>query len=210
MDIIVSLDLMEFVEKNILPRYADFDSAHKISHVQQVIKSSLQLANTVGADCNMAYTIAAYHDLGLIGPRAIHQITGGKILITDARLKRWFSDEQLKIMKEAIEDHRASASHAPRSIYGKIVAEADRDLDPDHVFRRAIQFGIDKYPDKDKLWQWNRFQKHMHEKYSSEGYIHLWIQGSPNAAKLKEVRDILIQTPLLHEYFDRIYSEEQS
>ena len=100
---------MEFVEKNILPRYAEFDSAHKISHVQQVIKSSLQLAKTVGADCNMAYTIAAYHDLGLVGPRAIHQITGGKILITDARLKRWFSDEQLNIMKDAIEDHRASA-----------------------------------------------------------------------------------------------------
>ena len=33
---------------------------------------------------------------------------------------------KLKIIKEAIEDHRASAKNEPRSIYGKIVSTADR------------------------------------------------------------------------------------
>jgi uncharacterized protein len=41
-------------------------------------------------------------------------------------------------MKEAVEDHRASSSRQPRSIYGKIVAEADRDIDTHEIFLRAI------------------------------------------------------------------------
>ena len=116
---IVNLDLMEFVERNILPRYNNFDKAHNLNHANLVIKNSLALALSTGADINMAYAIAAYHDLGLEGPRAIHHISSGKILMADRRLRRWFSEEQIKIMKEAVEDHRASASHAPRSIYGR-------------------------------------------------------------------------------------------
>ena len=145
-----SLDLIDFVETQILPRYADFDRAHGMEHVTRVVRRSLALAKTTGADINMVYVVAAYHDLGLSGPRAVHHLTSGKILMQDARLKRWFSPDQLKIMKEAVEDHRASASHAPRSIYGKIVAEADRDLAPEVVFRRVIQFGLDNYPDIDR------------------------------------------------------------
>ena len=136
----VSLDLMEFIEKQILPRYASFDKAHNLSHANSVIRRSIALAQRLGANVDMAYAIAAYHDLGLSGPRAIHHLTSGKILMADARLRRWFSPEQIKIMKEAVEDHRASASHAPRSIYGKIVAEADRDLEPESVFLRTIQY----------------------------------------------------------------------
>ena len=150
----VNLDLMSFVETSILPRYVAFGRSHGLSHVQRVIANSLELARRTGADINMVYAIAAYHDLGMSGPRAIHHITGGKILAADARLKKWFSPEQINIMKEAVEDHRASASHEPRSIYGKIVAEADRDLDPEVVFRRAVEFGLERDPDKDREWQW--------------------------------------------------------
>lgn len=70
-------------------------------------------------------------------------------------------------MKEAVEDHRASASRQPRSIYGKIVAEADRDLDTEVVFRRAIQFGLEKYPDITPEQQWERFVMHMTESIPS-------------------------------------------
>ena len=152
----VSLDLMEFIEKNILPRYSEFDKAHNMEHVTRVVRRSLEIARKLGANLNMAYTVAAYHDLGLSGPRAVHHLTSGKILIADARLKRWFSQDQMKIMKEAVEDHRASASHAPRSIYGKIVAEADRDLEPEKVFRRTVQFGLSNYAEMDKEQQWKR------------------------------------------------------
>ena len=203
----VDLTLMEFVEKQILPRYTAFGESHGLSHVTRVIKNSLELARMLGADINMAYAIAAYHDLGMEGPRAIHHITSGKILTADARLKKWFSPEQIKIMREAVEDHRASASHAPRSIYGKIVAEADRDIDIDTVFTRAIQYGIEHDPDKDKEWQFKRFDSHMEEKYSNNGYIKLWIPHSPNEKKLKELRDIIVNKELLRQYFDKIYDK---
>lgn len=203
----VDLTLMEFVEKQILPRYTAFGESHGLYHVTRVIKNSLELARMLGADINMTYTIAAYHDLGMEGPRAIHHITSGKILTADARLKKWFSPEQIKIMREAVEDHRASASHAPRSIYGKIVAEADRDIDIDTVFTRAIQYGIEHDPDKDKEWQFKRFDSHMEEKYSNNGYIKLWIPHSPNERKLKELRDIIVNKELLRQYFDKIYDK---
>lgn len=196
---------MEFVEQQILPRYNSFDRAHNITHAQRVIQSSLQLARQTGADEDMAFVIAAYHDLGLEGPRAIHHITSGKILLADARLKRWFSPEQLNIMKEAVEDHRASASKAPRSIYGKIVAEADRELLPEIIMRRTIEYGMDHYPEYDKESHWERFCKHMDEKYSSHGYIHLWISGSINEQYLREMRSLISRPEEMRKEFDRIW-----
>lgn len=203
-----SLDLVEFVEQNILPQYANFDKAHGLSHVMAVIRRSIDLVRSTGADINMVYVVAAYHDLGLSGPRAVHHLTSGKILQADSRLRRWFSDEQIKIMKEAVEDHRASASRQPRSIYGKIVAEADRCLEPETVIRRTVQFGLSNYPGLDREGQWLRMKKHVAEKYSVNGYIKLWIQGSENERQLNTLRSIIADERLLRSWFDRIYDEE--
>lgn len=205
-----SLDLVEFVEMQILPQYAAFDKAHNMEHVTRVIRASLDLARKTGADINMVYVIAAYHDLGLSGPRAIHHLTSGKILLADARLKRWFSAEQLKLMKEAVEDHRASASRAPRSIYGKIVAEADRDIEPETVIRRTIQYGLANYAELDEEGHWQRFMKHMDEKYSANGYIRLWIQGSENEHKLNALRNLIAEPAKMRLVFDRIFQEEKN
>jgi uncharacterized protein len=204
----VSLDLMEFVETQILPRYAAFDKAHNLSHATSVVRCSLEIARKMGADIDMSYVIAAYHDLGLEGPRAIHHLTSGKILAADVRLRRWFTPEQIRIMKEAVEDHRASASHAPRSIYGKIVAEADRDLEPESVFRRTVQFGLTHYPEKSKEEHWQRFLEHMKSKYSASGYIKLWLPNSPNADKLKTIRNTIEQEDELRRWFNQIFDEE--
>lgn len=202
-----NLEIMNFVEQQILPRYNAFGKSHGISHVQRVIRNSLELAAVTGADADMAYVIAAYHDLGMAGPRAIHHIAGGKILTADARLRKWFSAEQIKIMREAIEDHRASSSRTPRSIYGKIVAEADRDLDPEIVFSRAILFGMENYPGLDDTQMWERFRRHMKEKYGRTGYLKLWIPGSPNAMNLETIRKTIENETELHSVFDRIYGQ---
>lgn len=203
-----SLDLTEFVETQILPQYANFDRAHNLEHVTRVIRRSLDLAHHTGADINMAYVVAAYHDLGMSGPRAVHHITSGKILANDARLKRWFTAEQIKVMKEAVEDHRASASRAPRSLYGKIVAEADRDIVPEVVFRRTVQYGMANYAEMDKEHHWQRFREHVDAKYSAHGYIRLWIPGSPNEEKLKELRNIIDNPTLLRKAFETAWAEE--
>lgn len=203
----VSLEIMEFVERQILPRYNAFGESHGLRHVTRVIKNSLRLADVTGADIDMVYVIAAYHDLGMEGPRAIHHLTSGKILMADARLKRWFNADQLKVMKEAVEDHRASSSRQPRSIYGKIVAEADRDIDVHEIFLRAIQYGKENGPDKTVEEHWERFAQHMDEKYSNNGYIKLWIPNSPNEKALKELRNIIEDKKLLRKAFDDIWKE---
>ena len=198
---------MEFVERQILPRYNAFGESHGLRHVTRVIKNSLRLADVTGADIDMVYVIAAYHDLGMEGPRAIHHLTSGKILMADARLKKWFNVDQLKVMKEAVEDHRASSSRQPRSIYGKIVAEADRDIDVHEIFLRAIQYGKENGPDKTVEEHWERFAQHMDEKYSNNGYIKLWIPNSPNEKALKELRNIIEDKKLLRKAFDDIWKE---
>ena len=203
-----SLDLMEFVETHILPQYAHFDRAHNMEHVTRVIRNSLELAARTGANVNMAYTIAAYHDLGMSGPRAVHHITGGRILSQDIRLRRWFSADEIVIMKEAVEDHRASASRAPRSLYGKIIAEADRDILPEQVFRRTVQYGLANYPELDRQQHWLRFREHMDQKYSAHGYVRLWIPGSANEQRLNELRAIIANEDALRQQFEHFFNEE--
>lgn len=203
----MNLEIMEFVERNILPRYNEFGASHGLRHAQSVIAESMKLADMLGADKDMCYIVAAYHDLGMEGPRAIHHITSGKILQADARLKRWFSAEQIKIMKEAVEDHRASSSHQPRSIYGKIVAEADRELEPEIVFMRTIQYGMEHYPELGKEQQWERFSGHLADKYSEVGYIHLWIPNSPNQERIKRLREIIANKTALREVFERLFAQ---
>jgi uncharacterized protein len=164
----------------------------------------------MGANMNMVYAIAAYHDLGLSGPRAVHHITSGKILTSDARLKRWFTDEQRRIMREAVEDHRASASRAPRSIYGRIVAEADRYIDPEDIIRRTIQFGLDHYPSLSPEEHYQRTRQHLHEKYGRHGYLRLWFDDSPNAERLEELRRIIDDEHEVHQRFQRLWHELNS
>ena len=200
-----SLDLVEFVEQQILPRYQQFDRAHSTQHVVGVIRRSLQLASRLGADIDMVYVVAAYHDLGLSGPRAIHHSTGARILSEDQRLRRWFTEEQLRIMAQAVEDHRASASRAPRSLYGKIVAEADRDLTPEVVIRRCVEYGLDHSPQADREQQWQRFCSHLAEKYGSGGYLRLWVPGSENEAHLRSLRQLMEQPEALRASFEEAY-----
>ncbi len=202
-----SLDLEQFVEQQILPRYQHFDRAHGMQHVVSVIRRSMVLARQLGADADMAYTVAAYHDLGLEGPRAIHHITSGRILAADQRLRRWFTPEQIQIMAQAVEDHRASAAKAPRSLYGKIVAEADRDLNPDVVFRRTVEFGLAHYPEMTQEQHWDRFRQHMEEKYSAKGYIRLWTTASDNEKHLKVLRETIADKQRLRQAFNAAYAE---
>ena len=58
----VNLEIMDFVEKQILPKYNAFGESHGLRHVTRVIRNSLKLVPVTGADIDMVYVIAAYHD----------------------------------------------------------------------------------------------------------------------------------------------------
>ncbi|MGL4333091.1 MAG: HD domain-containing protein [Bacteroidales bacterium] len=201
-------ELQFYIETEIIPCYNDFDKAHQVNHSQKVISESLILAKSYPVNTNMVYVIAAYHDLGLSKGREFHHIESGKMLIEDEKLRVWFTNEQLTLMQEAIEDHRASSKHEPRSIYGKIVAEADRIINPEITLRRTVQFGLSHHPEKGKEEQYGDFCAHLKEKYAEGGYLKLWIPESSNALKLKELRIIIESESVLRGIFERIYNEE--
>ncbi len=200
--------LQTYIEQEILPRYAHFDRAHRIDHAQSVIAQSLSLAAHYEVDENMVYTIAAYHDTGLVNGRENHHIDAGTILSTDKTLQQWFSEEQIEVMREAVEDHRASSDHTPRSIYGRIVAEADRVIDPDTILRRTVQYSLTHYPALDREGHWLRCLGHLHEKYADGGYLRFWIAESQNAQRLEELRVLIRDETKLRNRFELIYTTE--
>lgn len=198
--------LVEYIESEIIPRYAGFDEAHRVDHARTVIEESLKLAgNDINID--MVYAIAAYHDTGLCEGREKHHLVSGRIIREDGALRRWFTEDQIETMAQAAEDHRASSDHEPRSIYGRIVAEADRIIDGETIVRRTIQFGLSHYPELDRQQHWERMCAHLKEKYDYGGYLKLWIPGSSNAARLEEFRQNLRRPGWLQNLFDQYFPE---
>ena len=172
--------LQTYVEAEIIPRYRTFDKAHQEDHARSVIAQALELARYYAVDTDLVYTAAAY----------------------------WFTEDEIEIVAEAAEDHRASAKTAPRSIYGRLIAEADRLIDPITIIRRTIQFGLSHYPELDPEGHWERTLAHLREKYGDGGYLQLWIPESPNAGRLEELRKIIREPETLRSVFEKLFAEE--
>ena len=226
----VDPSLAEYIEGTIIPRYASFDKAHHEDHARLVVSRALEMANALdaggycsqglgpyelplgtapsGIDRNILYAAAACHDLGLAVDRATHHLESGRIIREDAFLQSFFGPEKLETVARAAEDHRASSKSEPRGIYGRLVAEADRNIEPYSIIRRTVQFGLDHYPELEKEGHWERTLQHLREKYGDGGYLHLWIPGSPNEAKLEQLRVIIRNPQALREVFERIWEEE--
>lgn len=201
----MSPTLQNYIKTEILPRYEQFDSAHQRDHAEIVIQQSLSLAQHYELNKDMVYAIAAYHDTGLVVDRKTHHLESGRIIREDTRLREWFSPEQIETMAQAAEDHRASSDHEPRSIYGKIVAEADRLIDINTILRRTIQYGFAHYPEMSREEHIARAIAHLHEKYAEGGYLKLWIPESPNAERLHELWDLIRREDELLERVSTIY-----
>jgi uncharacterized protein len=184
-------ELLTYLYNKIIPIYRHFDDAHQMDHVEKVIGNSIEIAKPYDVNDDMVYVIACYHDIGMQFGRNDHHITGGLFLYNDETLKKYFTEEQRQMMKEAVEDHRASKDEPPRSIYGKIIAEADRDIDVDIVISRTIQFGFKHYFDLDEEEHIERAYQHIKEKYGPKGYLKLWLETKKNRDGLNEIHRLL-------------------
>lgn len=211
----------EYIYSEVVPKYSVFDAAHKEDHVLTVIGQSLELMRrreswlaeqTDVADIwrseinpDILLAAAACHDIGLINGRERHHLDSGEIIRNDVRLRDWFSNSEIELIAQAAEDHRASGTTAPRSIYGMIVAEADRVIDGETIIRRTIQFGFKHYPDLNREAHINRAVEHLNEKYGRGGYLKLWIPWSDNAVRLAALQELIADTPSLICEVERIY-----
>ena len=217
----INPEIKKYIYEEIVPRYREFDDAHKEDHALTVIAQAMHLLDgrdewvsshectdpfwLTAVDENMLLAAAACHDLGLVNGRDNHHMDSGVIIRSDSRLAQWFTSEQIETIAQAAEDHRASGKGAPRSIYGMIVAEADRVIDGETIIRRTIQFGFKHYPDLDREGHIARAIAHLHEKYGRGGYLRLWIPWSENAIRLNALQDIIADPDAILHEVERIY-----
>lgn len=214
--------LEKYIYEEIVPRYGEFDEAHKEDHALTVISQALRLLEgkeawlmaqiepdtiwSTKVERDILLAAAACHDLGLVNGRENHHTDSGKIIRTDQRLSEWFNHTQIELIAQAAEDHRASGKSAPRSIYGMLVAEADRVIDPETIIRRTVQFGFKHYPDMDRNGHISRAVEHLKEKYGRGGYLKLWIPWSDNAARLGALQDMIADDRAILNEVERIYN----
>lgn len=215
-------DIQKFVFDEIVPKYAGFDPAHKEDHALTVIEQAMLLMDRMSAwraaqneetasnwqevpEREILFIAAACHDLGLVNGRERHHLDSGIIIRNDPRLRQWFTEEDIETIAQAAEDHRASGKSAPRSIYGKIVAEADRVIDGETIIRRTIQFGFTHYPSLDREAHIKRAVEHLREKYGRGGYLKLWIPWSDNATRLNALQEMIADDSAVYREIVRIY-----
>ena len=199
--------IFTYVQNKILPQYDNFDKAHNRKHVERVLKNSFAIARNFDVDINKVYVTAAYHDVGLPQGRSEHEKHSSAYLLADMRLKEWFSECDLMEIAEAIQDHRASSGYVPRSIYGKIIADADRDIDYTTILTRAIPYFVECYPNSTKEQLFDCFYKEIQDKYGENGYLKLWLDTEPNRSNLTEIRNILADSGKFKADFIRIFNE---
>lgn len=204
--------LEKYVFDEIVPRYADFDPAHREDHAVTVIEQSMELLDRMPSSYShetvsreILFAAAACHDLGLVNGRERHHLDSGIIIRSDSRLREWFSEEQIETIAQAAEDHRASGKSAPRSIYGMLVAEADRVIDGETIIKRTIQYGLTNYPELDREGHIIRAIGHLLEKYGRGGYLKLWIPWSDNAASLSALQETIADDSAIYRETARIY-----
>lgn len=188
----INSELEKYIEENIFPEYSKNEPAHNLNHIKYVINRSFKFASTVpGINYDMVYTIVAYHDIGHYIDSKKHEIISGEIMSKDENLKKFFSDEELKIIKEAIEDHRASSNHEPRSIYGKIVSTADRNNTVEACLRRSYTYGRKLEPNSTDEELFERAHKHLNMKFGENGYAKFFFKDEEYENFLKEIRKLL-------------------
>lgn len=188
----INTKLVEYIENEIFPLYNRNEEGHGIKHIKTVVKRSLELAKNYEVNLNMVYTIASYHDLGHYINRKTHEIISAEIFMKDEKIKKWFTDEQRNIIKEAIEDHRASSNHKPRSIYGMIVSTADRTIvDIDNTIKRTYSYGKRNYTEITEEEQIERVYLHLTEKYGENGYAKVYLEDKEFDEAIKKLRKAL-------------------
>ncbi len=185
-------ELKQYIEANILPEYSKNDSGHGIEHIDYVINRCFRFAEQFdNIGLNILYTIAAFHDITHHIDKKNHEILSAQIFFENEAMKQFFTEEQRIIIKEGIEDHRASSTSVPRSNYGKIISSADRSTDVNDFLKRTHAYTLKHNPALSINEIIDRAYNHTKDKYGNDGYAkHYVIDEQYNQFK-KEINDML-------------------
>lgn len=201
----INNELFFYLENNILPQYEDDNSGHGTDHIRYVIKRCLSFSEQFDdIDINMLYTAAVYHDIAHKIDKKNHETLSAQFFLNDNIVKDFFTEDEITVIKEAIEDHRASADHSPRSIYGKILSTADRSTDTDEFLRRTHAYTLKHCPNltEDEILQ--RGITHAREKYGSDGYAKSYLSDPEYDKFTKEIRWLLSDEAMFRKRYFKV------
>lgn len=191
----VKKELRKYIEEKILIGYDNNIGGHGIEHIESVIDRSFELVEEfhLEVDLNMVYTIAAFHDIGYkINPEK-HEEVSSQMFMNNEDMKSFFNEEQRKIIAEAIVDHRASLEYEARSIYGKIVSSADREISVENVLKRSILFQSDKHKEENpSIMQVIDYSyKKLSSKYGKGGYAKMYFPDKKYRDYIQKMQKLL-------------------
>ncbi len=204
----INHELKLYLEKNILPQYDNFDKGHKQDHIIAVIEGVVELCESYDVNIDMLYTAAMFHDLGLYEGREHHHLVSARMLKEDKFVTSYFSPNQIEVIAEAIEDHRASAKSNPRSIYGVILSSADRLIIPNSIILRSFYHSENISPELSLDEHCEVLLSHIKRKYGEGGYLRMPITTKRNAEGLSKLRELISNEQQFLVYCKNVIKEE--
>ena len=208
----VRKELRTFVDEKIKPLYKTFDKAHNLSHFKFVTENCVEYAKElikmgVLVDLEIAYLVGALHDIGISQGRENHAKTSGAMVRSCKKLKEFFSLNDIETIAQAVEDHSSHLEYEPRSIYGKIVADADRNNTLYLVFSRPIKYGLKHESFKDKNCHVDRVFEFVNQKFGRNGYVKYWLNIPQTRKEQQQVWNLLDDEKLCKAYISGLFDE---
>ncbi len=192
-------ELVKHIETNILPEYSKNDSGHGIEHINYVIDRCFRFAEQFeNIDLDMLYTMAAFHDVAHHIDKRNHEKLSAEIFYENNAMKQFFNEEQRIIIKEGIEDHRASSERVPRNDYGKILSSADRSTDVDNFLKRTHAYTLKHNPESTIEEMLIRAYNHTLDKYGDKGYAKHYVVDEEYTKFRTEINNLLSDKSLFN------------
>ncbi len=166
----VNQSLKNYIEQDIMPEYSLNDKGHNQRHIGLVMARAFELAENYDINQDMLFAIVSYHDIACHINREKHEILSAERLSNDNNLRGFFNEEQMGVMKEAVEDHRASLEYEPRNIYGKILSSADRKVDVTDYLMSSMGYEFKKNPNATDEELFEHSYNHAIKKFGKNGY----------------------------------------
>lgn len=206
-------ELQKYINEFIKAKYKTFDKGHNLSHFNFVTKNCVNYGKQlkergVDVDLDIAYIVGAYHDIGIVNGRENHALSSGEIVRKDEMLARYYSSEIIETIAQAVEDHSSHLSYEPRSIYGKIVADADRNNTMYLVFSRPIKYALKNLPKTmTKFDHLERVYNFVNQKFGRNGYVKYWLDIPDTTKEQQNVWQLLDNKELCLQYISGLFDE---
>ena len=189
-------EVLAHLMENVFPNYYLNDEGHGLSHIAYVLRRSIYFAKQAMKEypyINLEFVevVAIYHDAGHHIDKKNHEKVSAEMLREDKELEKFFTADEIELMAVAVEDHRASADHEPRSIYGKIVSTADRSNSIENCLERTYTYRRKNYPSISDDEIFEGAYQHLVQKFGPQGYAKFYFHDEEYEQFLTDIRSLL-------------------